>query len=146
MCYFALLSDLFYLLQNYKTPTELYIIQIMNVYECNGADILWVEICSVQQSEAKLNRTFHRNKNICTIALIKYIYYLFYKTSNLYFLLTTLNPYILDIHIHFRFHHGSKVTAKTIQWWESLLNGNIQCLTSYVYNGWIFNIMRPSMF
>ena len=59
-------------------------IQIMNGYECDGADIFMkrkIE-CSIQRGEAKLNRTFHLlpNEDICTIAQMKDIHYLFYIT------------------------------------------------------------------
>ena len=60
----------------------------MNGYECNGTDIfmrLKIE-CSIQRGEAKLNRTFHLslNENISTIARMKNIHYLFYKTSKIF--------------------------------------------------------------
>ena len=62
-----------------------YIIQIMNGYGCDGTDIFIrckIE-CSIQRGEAKLNRTFHLslNENICAVARIKNIHYLFYITS-----------------------------------------------------------------
>ena len=39
--------------------------------------------CSIQEGKAKLNRTFYLspNENICTIAKMKNIHYLFYITS-----------------------------------------------------------------
>ena len=39
--------------------------------------------CSIQIGKAKLNRTFHlsSNENICTIARMKIIHYLFYIIS-----------------------------------------------------------------
>ena len=62
-----------------------YIIQIMNVYECNGTAIFmrWEMECSMQRGKAELYRTFHLspNENSCTIARIKSIHYLFYITS-----------------------------------------------------------------
>ena len=61
----------------------------MNGYECEGTDIFekCKMECSIQQGEAKLNRTFHlsTNENICIITRMKNIQYLFYKTSKLYF-------------------------------------------------------------
>ena len=63
----------------------LYIIQIINGYECDGTVIFMmckIE-CSIQRGEAKLNRTFYLspNENICTIARMKNIHYLFCITS-----------------------------------------------------------------
>ena len=62
----------------------LYIIQIMNGYECDGTDFfmrLKME-CSIERGEAKLNRAFHLslNLNICTIARMKNIHFLFQIT------------------------------------------------------------------
>ena len=39
--------------------------------------------CSIQRGKAKLNRTFHLSPNVnsCTIARMKSIHYLFYRTS-----------------------------------------------------------------
>ena len=60
------------------------IIQIMNVYECNGMNIFmrWKMKCSIQRGEAELNGTFHLspNENICSIARMRNIHYLFYIT------------------------------------------------------------------
>ena len=68
----------------------------MNSYECNGTDIFirWKIKCSIQRGEAKLNRTFKisPNENICTIARMKNIHYLFYITSkNMCYHLERLN-------------------------------------------------------
>ena len=68
----------------------------MNGYECNGTDIFmrWKIKCYIQQGEAKLNRTFNLspNENICTIARMKSIHYLFYITSkNICYHLERLN-------------------------------------------------------
>ena len=45
--------------------------------------------CSIQRGEAKLNRKFHLspNENICTIARMKDIHYLFYVTSKIFFVI-----------------------------------------------------------
>ena len=55
----------------------------MNVYECNGTNIFmrWKMKCSIQRGEAELNGTFYLspNENICSIARMKNIHYLFYK-------------------------------------------------------------------
>ena len=61
----------------------------MNGYECDGTDIFMRIEWSIQQGEAKLNRTFHLspNENICTIARMKAIQYLFYITSKLDFVI-----------------------------------------------------------
>ena len=60
------------------------IIQTMNVYECNGTNIFmrWKMKCSIQRGEAELNGTFHLspNENICSIARMRNIHYLFYIT------------------------------------------------------------------
>ena len=57
----------------------------MNVYECNGTNIFmrWKMKCSIQRGEVELNGTFHLspNENICTIAPMKNIHYLFYMTA-----------------------------------------------------------------
>ena len=57
----------------------------MNCYECDGTHIFMrrdIE-CSIQRSEARLNRTYHlsSNENIFTIARMKNIHYLFCITS-----------------------------------------------------------------
>ena len=56
----------------------------MNVYECNGTNIFmrWKMKCSIQRGEAELNGTFHLspNENICSIARMRNIHYLFYIT------------------------------------------------------------------
>ena len=61
------------------------IIQIMNAYECNGTNIFmrWKMKCSIQRGEAELNGTVHfsPNENICSIARMKNIHYLFYITA-----------------------------------------------------------------
>ena len=66
------------------------IIQIMNVYDCNGTNIFmrWKIKCSIQRGEAELNGTFHLspNKNICSIVRMRkhslFISYNLYKDSN----------------------------------------------------------------
>ena len=76
-------GDLEYLkyLKNKKAGDS---IQIMNVYECNGTNIFmrWKMKCSIQRGEAELNGTFHLspNENICSIARMRNIHYLFYIT------------------------------------------------------------------
>ena len=62
----------------------------MNGYECNanGTDIFmrWKIKCSIQRGEAGFNRTFNlsANENICTIARMRNIHYLFYISSKIY--------------------------------------------------------------
>ena len=63
----------------------------MNGNESDGTDIfmrLKME-CAIQRGEANLNRTFHisPNENICTIAQMKNIHYLFYITSKIFFVI-----------------------------------------------------------
>ena len=61
------------------------IIHIMNVYECNGANMFmsWKMECSIQWGGAELNGTFQlsTNEHIRTIARMKNVHYLFYITS-----------------------------------------------------------------
>ena len=56
----------------------------MNVYECNGTNLSmrWKVKCSIQRGEAELNGTFNLspNENICSIARMRNIHYLFYIT------------------------------------------------------------------
>ena len=61
--------------QRYICAWQWHVIQIMNVYECNGTNIFirWKMKCSIQQGEAELNGTFDLspNENICSIARMK---------------------------------------------------------------------------
>ena len=113
----------------------MYIMQIMNGYECNGTDIFmrWKIKCSIERGEAKLNGTFNLspNENICTIARMKNIHYLFHIISkNICYHLERLNNInILQNAILFRSRcFRSKVTAVVY----STLNCTIQWLYSTV--------------
>ena len=80
------------------------IIQIMNGYECNGTNISWVERWNVPFNEAQPSWMEHVQSfnewNICTIARIKTIHYLFYTTP----LITDIAMKSLDKSLHIVMH------------------------------------------